>query len=164
VDGFAELHDFFVASVGAAAALIGLLFVAISIAPERIFGEAAESARRANAERAFTALGNVFFVSLGALLPHIGPTVIIVFAVLAIGSIVRMAASILRSGGSWQHVGIISFGVYLLELSIALRVAAHAVLADKLTFVVLGLYVYALGIAWGLLGAKESTKAGASLK
>jgi hypothetical protein len=159
VDGFAELHDFFVASVGAAAALIGLLFVAISIAPERIFGEAAESARRANAERAFSALGNVFFVSLAALLPHIGPTIIIVFALLAIASIVRMAAVILRNGGSWQHIGIISLAVYVLELWIALRVAANGLPADKLTFVILGLYVYALGIAWSLLGAKDGAKA-----
>jgi hypothetical protein len=159
VDGFAELHDFFVASVGAAAALIGLLFVAISIAPERIFGKAAETARRANAERAFTALGNVFFVSLGALLPHIGPNVIIAFALIAMGSIARMGVSIVRNGGSWRHVGLISFAVYVLELSIAWRIAAHSLEADKLTFVVLGLYVYAIGIAWALLDAKDTAKA-----
>jgi hypothetical protein len=158
VDGFAELHDFFVASVGAAAALIGLLFVAISIAPERIFGEAAESARRANAERAFTALGNVFFVSLGALLPHVGITVVTAFALVAIASIARMAVTLLRSGGNWRHAGIISLAVYVLELWITRRIAADPALAYNLSFVVLGLYLYALGIAWGLLGAKDTSK------
>jgi hypothetical protein len=158
VDGFTDLHDFFVASVGAAAALIGLLFVAISIAPERIFGAAAETARRANAERAFTALGNVFFVSLGALLPHVGANIVTAFALVAIASIIRMAVTSLRNGGSWTHAGIISLGVYVLELWIARRIVANPALAVNLSFVVLGLYLYALGIAWGLLGAKDSAK------
>jgi len=34
-----DLQPFFTASVAASSALIGLLFVSVSIAPERIFGE-----------------------------------------------------------------------------------------------------------------------------
>jgi hypothetical protein len=37
-----EFQPFFLASVGASSALIGLLFVSVSIAPERVFGEQSE--------------------------------------------------------------------------------------------------------------------------
>src|SRR5581483_8938312 len=60
---------YFAASAGASAALIGLLFVAVSLAPERVFGRQALVAKQTEALSAFTALANVFFISLGALVP-----------------------------------------------------------------------------------------------
>ena len=45
VNELKELHELFAASVGAAAALIGLLFVAVSVAPEQIFGRDARAER-----------------------------------------------------------------------------------------------------------------------
>jgi hypothetical protein len=155
LNGFAELHEFFAASVGAAAALIGLLFVAISVAPERTFGPAAEIERRLNAERAFTALGNVFFVSLGALLPNAAPSICIVFAVLAIVQIVRMALQTYRTSGwaNWKRFGLFAFCVYVFEFGLAQRIAANVVAAGQITYVILGLFVYALGTSWGLLSS-----------
>ena len=76
-----ELHDFFVARVGAAAVLIGLLFVAITLHPENTVGPKAERERNARAIGAFSALANVFFVSLGGLIPKTGPKVMAVVAV-----------------------------------------------------------------------------------
>jgi hypothetical protein len=90
-----ELHDFFVASVGAAAALIGLLFVAITVAPERTFGINAEYSRQRRAEGAFIALSNVLFVSFAALAPHAPGAIIAVVAVIAI---VQTIATAFRSG------------------------------------------------------------------
>lgn len=55
-------HDYFVASTGAAAALVGLLFVAVSIAPERTVTSGAPVERRAVALSAYTALLNAFFL------------------------------------------------------------------------------------------------------
>lgn len=162
MQGFAELHDFFVASVGAAAALIGLLFVAISIAPDRVFGPDAEGERRASAERAFTALANVFFLSLCALLPHVGQDVIPLFSLIAMSTTLRRGVTVYRTDGgwrSWRQFGFLSLAVYVLELWFALRTNANPELADKLTFIVLGLYSYALGISWSLLSAKGSAKA-----
>src|SRR5260370_14693635 len=67
----AEYQPFLTSSVAASAALIGLLFVSISIAPERVFGEKAESARIAQALSSFTALTNVFFISFASLIPKL---------------------------------------------------------------------------------------------
>src|ERR1051325_11978172 len=65
-----EFQTFFLASVGASAALIGLLFVSVSVAPERVFGGQSDVARQAQALSAFTALSNIFFVSLMSLIPQ----------------------------------------------------------------------------------------------
>ncbi|TMF37881.1 MAG: hypothetical protein E6I30_03370 [Chloroflexi bacterium] len=67
----AEFESFFVTSATVSSALIGLLFVSISINPQRIFGPNAESARQAQALSAFSALANIFFISLAALIPGI---------------------------------------------------------------------------------------------
>lgn len=64
-----SFSDFFLATAGAGGALIGLLFVAISINPERTFGPDAPNERQSVAANAFTALIVAFFVSLAALLP-----------------------------------------------------------------------------------------------
>ena len=58
----AEFTNFFIASAGAGAALVGLLFVAVSLAPEQIVTRGAPVERRAVAGSAFTALINAFFI------------------------------------------------------------------------------------------------------
>jgi hypothetical protein len=156
-----DLHEFFVASVGAAAALIGLLFVAISIAPERTFGDGADSVRRANAERAFTALGNVFFVSLAAILPRSSIAAIAVIAFIAIVQIANVGLRSWRTRGptyNWHEFGLISLCIYAFELDLALRLMAGGDIHDGLVWVMFGLYAYALGTAWGLMGAKDAAK------
>lgn len=65
----ASFVPFFSISAGAAASLIGLLFVAVSVAPARTVGKDAPISRRSVAENAFTALLNTFLVSLIALAP-----------------------------------------------------------------------------------------------
>ena len=66
-------------SAGAAAALIGLLFVAISIAPEHTILEDAPIERQGVASSTFTALVNAFFISVAALIPgaNLGYTTLI---------------------------------------------------------------------------------------
>ncbi len=51
-----EYANFFIASAGAGAALVGLLFVAVSLAPEQIVARRAPVERQAAAGSAFTAL------------------------------------------------------------------------------------------------------------
>jgi hypothetical protein len=152
----AEFHDFFIASVGAAAALIGLLFVAVSIAPEKTFGESADRERRANAERAFTALVNVFFVSLAALLPRSSLGAIAVIAGLALIQTARLALMAWLARGEripWTELGLLSVAIYAFELSLVVRMI-EGLKTDGLIWVVFGLYSYALSTSWGLLGSR----------
>jgi hypothetical protein len=58
-----EFFNFFIAGTSAGAALIGLLFVAVSIAPEQMVALKAPVERQAVAGSAFTALMNAFFIS-----------------------------------------------------------------------------------------------------
>jgi hypothetical protein len=79
----AEYHDFFLAEAGASAALIGLLFVAVSVASDRVVGTGAEIVEQARASSALTAFIIPLALSLVALLPgaHLGiPAVIVSFA------------------------------------------------------------------------------------
>jgi cytosine/uracil/thiamine/allantoin permease len=153
-----ELHDFFVASVGAAAALMGLLFVAVSIAPEKIFGAPASAAQRGDAERAFTAFGNVFFVSLVALIPRGALPAIAVVAVIAMAQIVSTAVRMKRrfpSEINWRNIGLISLAIYAFEFVAALQVQAGTRRPETIVYIAIGLYAYALGTSWSLLGARE---------
>jgi hypothetical protein len=68
--------SFFITAASAGGALIGLLFVAVSIAPHRTVQASAPVVSRVMASSTFTALLNAFFISLGAVLPHLNIGVI----------------------------------------------------------------------------------------
>jgi hypothetical protein len=157
-----ELHDYFVASVGAASALTGLLFVAITLAPEKIFGAEADAAKRGDATGAFIALVNVFFVSLAGLIP--GPTgQAVMTAIVAALSLyrtvlesVRMAQRFPERRG-FHRFGLIGCVIYALEFILAVRFGMRGSAELGIAYTVVGLYSYALGASWRLLGAHDRT-------
>jgi len=158
-----EYANFFVASTGAGAALIGLLFVVISIAPERTVMGSALPERRAVASNSFTALLNAFFISFGALLPHANMAwVTIVMSSISITGSFALAFKEFRRPSGWQMVirrivlVVTSIVLYALELGNAIQLAFapnNVSYVFSLTTLVIG--VYGLGIvrSWELLGA-----------
>ncbi len=158
-----EFLNFFMASTGAAAALVGLLFVAVSLAPEQIVTRGAPVERRAVAGSAFTALINAFFVSLVALIPHFNfGTLIVPFSSLSLLTSLLQAWSLLGPRKGWQSflrravLICLSLGLYGLELWNGVGLITDPTQVGfvyGLLFVLLGIFILALTRAWELLGA-----------
>jgi hypothetical protein len=92
-----SLHDLFVASASTSGALIGLLFVAVSIAHDRLSAKDVGLIHRIRASAALTAFTNALTVSLFALLPDgsLGVASIIV-GLLGLAFIVGSLLSVVR--------------------------------------------------------------------
>ena len=158
-----EYETFFLASAGASAALIGLLFVGVSIAPERVFGEKADPRRQAQAISAFSALANVFFISMASLIPGIvlGAVVTVVGAVSSV-QLLGLLVRVPQSGRNMVEAvrGAILFlasaAIYSTEIYLGIllwmKPAGPSALAGLLE-IMLGAYAIGLGRAWQLLGA-----------
>ena len=157
-----DFLPFFTASVAASAALIGLLFVSVSISPERVFGGQAESHKQAQALSAFTALVNIFFISLDALVPDVAIGIVVV--IVTVPAVTQTLALLLflpqwRAGRMVPRglfLFLASAAVYGYELYAGVDLWRHPTNRGALTavvFVMIGAYAIGLGRAWELLGA-----------
>jgi hypothetical protein len=149
--------DYFAAAATAAAALIGLLFVAVSPRDDDIFGERALPGNEALAISAFTGLVNAFFVSLLALIPQIDiGWAAGVMAMISIGSMIslhRRLSTTTRLGTS-----LLTYVAYTAQLVVAavliVRPAEHDVLG-YLTYILIASMAAALERAWLLIKRKQ---------
>jgi hypothetical protein len=159
----AEYQPFLTASVAASSALIGLLFVSVSVSPERVFGTEADPRRQAQAISAFSALANVFFISLTSLIP--GVLIGLVVTAVAAASTLQLVGLLVRArnwradpitairGGILLVVSALIYGTELyLGLVLWARPGSTGALIGLLE-VLLGAYAIGLGRAWQLLGA-----------
>lgn len=161
--------NYFLASAGAGAALIGLLFVAISLRPEKTLGDEAHPLRSGVATGAFIALTNAFFVSMSALIPlaNVGDFVVVIGVVDVILTLLlarKVVFGILRPRGVTLPAlattrilatMVISASLYAYEAFIGLGMAQHAGnpgYAFALSEILLGVYAIGLLRAWELLG------------
>ena len=157
-----ELANFFIASASAGAALVGLLFVAVSIAPEHTVARRAPMERQAVAGSAFTALINAFFISLVALIPHVnfGLLIFPFISVFLLSSLMQ-AWQLLRLRKGWPSflrrafLVFLSLVLYGFELVNALQLIndpSQVGYVYSLVFLLLGAFALGLVRAWELLG------------
>jgi hypothetical protein len=155
-------HEFFQASASVAGALIGLLFVAISVAPERILGPEASDVHGVRAAATLTAFTNALTVVMFGLIPGFdaggAATVVAVLGLLFIGG------ALLRVFPGWRAKQIrlrdVGFLVGLLAVFVVQLIAGigldrhggnHGDLQTLCTLVVV---CFLIGIerAWELVG------------
>jgi hypothetical protein len=158
------LINFFLASAGIGATLVGLIFVAVSIAPEHIVQANAPIERQAMAASSFTALSNAFFISLGALIPGNLGFMTLIMSAFGLSNSSILAWNLLKDRESWQNVVrrmvliLISFIIYGYEFYygiLIIRIPANVGNSYTLAGLLLGVYAVGLTRAWQLLGARR---------
>jgi hypothetical protein len=157
------LVGYFAAATAAAGALIGLLFVAISLKPDSIFGDSAEANSRRLAESSFTALVNAFFVSFVAIIP--GTNIGWVAAIMAVLGLYSTIARRVREPNV-SNIGVLAFSLVLylgqLGMGIALIVVGTDVdLVYKLAYLIVAAFAIALARAWSLMAGSAAPRTSA---
>jgi hypothetical protein len=159
----AGIHEFFATSAGVAGALIGLLFVAMSVTAQRLArSEPSSQVHRIRASAALTAFINALAVSLFALLPghKIGLTSLIVaisgltFVAASLLSLIRLRQvrwSTVRDGLALAALAV----TFVLQLLAGLSVNAHpgdSGSVENIAILVIVCFLIGIARAWELIG------------
>jgi hypothetical protein len=159
----AEIHDFFLASAGVAGALIGLLFVAISVSAGRLAtAEVSGQLHRIRANAALTGFINALTVSLFALVPgeKIGLAATIV-AILGLLFVVASLLSLVRMRQvRWPRARDAAFlaglgATFVLQLLSGIDVEHHpgdSGTVNNLAILVIVCFLIGIARAWELIG------------
>ena len=157
-----SLHEFFAASAGVAGALIGLLFVAVSVVHERLTAEEASQSHRVRADAALTSFGNALSVSLISLIPGhtLGWTALIVgvlgvvFVTASLLLLLRVRSS--QPGAARDSVFLIGMvAIFCLQLVEGVRLISHphnSSPADLIAGLVVASFFVGIGRSWELIG------------
>jgi len=159
-------EDFFIASAGASAAILGLLVVAVSVVNADDDNPTTRELRTVLTGSAFVALVDIFFVSLVALT---GGSVVLGLSSLAMAAVGLVATRRLipraRRAGNFSRgfrarrlnitFAAISVGGYSVQFALAVALLANtqsAALQRALVLIIVALYGSALGRAWVVTG------------
>jgi hypothetical protein len=159
-------ENFFLASAGASAAILGLLVVAVTVVNEDDENPTTRELRTVLAGSAYVALVDIFFVSMVALT---GGSVVFGLSSLAMATVGLLATRRLipraKRAGNFspgfraRRLNIafasISVGSYSVQLGLAIALLANtqsAALERALVLVIVALYCSALGRAWVVTG------------
>jgi hypothetical protein len=157
-----SLHEFFVATAGVAGALIGLLFVAISVAHERLTAEDAEQSHRVRASAALTSFTNALTISLFALIPGVGLAwTAVIVAVLGLMFVGGSLLSVLRirdvqptaPRDTFFLVGLAV--TFVLQMILGFRLVAHddnRGAARGIAILVVVCFLIGIARSWELIG------------
>ena len=153
----ASFYGYFTAAAAAAGVLIGLLFVAVSLRPDTIFGERASASGLAQAGSAFTCLVNCFFVSLVALIPQAGLGVTcVVLSLTSLIATLRLHREIARQEAQlWLLVISVLTYVYQLVLGIVIMTRTGFGQDSNVAYLQIAFFAIALRRAWSLVQGKH---------
>jgi hypothetical protein len=159
-----QLSVFFTAGAEVSATLIGLLFVAIAIDRDQVFG--APEAPYAVATNTFIALLDAFFVSFAALISSTA----LLWIALGMGAFALLGTIALAYTLLFRELNprlvrrrsilvVAAFVAYLLQCGFAIRLLVAPTAPDPvygLAYVLLGVFAVGIWRAFGLLGAKRT--------
>jgi hypothetical protein len=155
---------FFAASAGAAAAFIGLLFVALSFIDSADASEKDRAWRRIMASSSFAQLTNIFFVSLVGLTPDIRNVAVAAMVMAVLGMLVAIqllpkTVDINHSGRTRPSaLGLIAACAYIVEFVAGVGLVHNQHDPSAVRYLIISmfiLYAGALARAWEITGIKR---------
>jgi hypothetical protein len=159
-------HDFFGGCASVAGALIGLLFVAISVSPQKLTGDSAHVEHQVRAAAAFSALVSTLVIALVSLLPgaSLGAAAIIVGAA-GLATTVGLCLLLLREHREKiRRTDVSMLGILLilygLQLASAMQLAGSprnvSDIGDQGALLI-GFFLFGIARSWQLVGARDTS-------
>ncbi len=163
-----NFNEFFAACAAVSGALIGLLFVAISVSPEKLSSQGENVEHQIKAAAAFSALINTLIVSLFALIPGQGfGEAARILAVVGLASTVGLIIFFLRNrrldepirpGQILLIVGsLVLYTFQLINGAELWRSPHHASYVTTQAEILIVFFVIAIARAWDLVGAHNTS-------
>jgi hypothetical protein len=158
-----SFHDFFSGCATIAGALIGLLFVALSVTSEYLTGANARTDHQVRAGAAFSALVNTMVIALFALLPttNLG-TVGIILAAAGLGTTIALIIALAREDKRIGRADLFMFVVLLVlyagQLANSLRLERTPQRVDLVVNqgeLAVVFFLFGIARSWQLVGARE---------